>query len=79
MLRLLANELLAFAARFLILEILDQALDRLLVLCLGLELQILLEAEDRLVEVTEVSVALTDVVEERRQRLGIERGLLQAG
>src|SRR6188768_3831102 len=55
---LLAHELGSVAASLLVLEIRDELLDGVLVVGVGLELQILLEAEDRLVVVTEVPVAL---------------------
>ena len=53
-----------------------ELLDLVLVRRVGLELQVLLEAEDRLVVVAEVAVALADVEQEVGQRLGVERLLV---
>src|SRR5690606_23551632 len=73
---LLAYESLAVSVRLLRFEVLDQPLDRLAIGRLGIQLQVLLEAEDRLFVIAEVPVALADVVQETGQRFGIEGGLV---
>src|SRR5258708_34576013 len=61
---LLAHELLALAALLFFLELLDQLGDGILLRRLGIELEELLEAEDRLIEIAEVAIALADVEQE---------------
>src|SRR4051812_42513843 len=60
----------------LVLELVDDQLDLVAILGVGRELQVALEAEDRVLVVTEVPVALADVVEEVGDRRRIERLLV---
>src|SRR5688500_5331291 len=54
--RFLFDELRAITARFFVLEVCDRLLDGFAVVGVGLQLQVLLEAEDRLVVVLKVPV-----------------------